>query len=93
MILAITLGSLGPLVSEAIIILAILLVLYVILKLGKLIIGLILNTILGFIAIYLVNSLFSLGIIFNLLTLIAVAIFGLPAAGVIIVLKLLGISI
>ena len=84
---------LGPIVSEIIVIAAILLVLFVILKLGNVILGLILNCILGLIAIYLVNSLFNLGIAYNLITIIVVAIFGLPAVAVIIILKLVGISI
>ncbi len=84
---------LGPIVSEILIIAAILIVLFVILKLGNVIIGLILNSILGLIAIYLVNSLFNLGIVYDLLTWIVVAILGLPAVAVIIILKLLGISI
>jgi hypothetical protein len=93
MLLAITVGTLGPLASEILVIAAILLVLYIILKLGKTIIGLILNSILGLIAIYLVNVIFGLGIIYNLLTLVVVAIFGLPAVAIIIILKLIGISI
>lgn len=84
---------LGPIVSEIIVIAAILLILFVILKLGNVILGLILNSILGLIAIYLVNSLFNLGIAYNLITIIVVAIFGLPAVAVIIILKLVGISI
>ncbi len=84
---------LGPVVSEVIVIAAILLVLFVILKLGNVILGLILNSILGLIAIYLVNSLFNLGIAYNLITIIVVAIFGLPAVAVIIILRLVGISI
>jgi hypothetical protein len=93
MLLAVTLGSLGPIASEIVVIAAILVVLFIILKLGKILIGLILNSILGLIAIYLVNTIFSLGIIYNLLTLIVVAIFGLPAVAIIIILKLIGISI
>ena len=93
MLLAVTIGSLGPIASELVVIAAILLVLYIILKLGKVIIGLILNSILGLIAIYLVNTIFSLGIVYKLLTIIVVAIFGLPAVAVIIILKLIGISI
>jgi hypothetical protein len=88
-----TIGGLGPVASEILIIAAILIVLYIILKLGKLLIGLILNSILGLIAIYLVNTIFGLGIVYNLLTIIVVAIFGLPAVAVIIILKLIGIAI
>jgi hypothetical protein len=90
MLLAISIGSVA---SELVVIAAILLVLFVVLKLGKLLLGLILNSVLGLIAIYLVNVIFGLGIVYNLLTLIVVAIFGLPAVAVIIVLKLIGISI
>ncbi len=90
MLLAITIG---PIASEILVIAAILVVLYIILKLGRVIIGLVLNSVLGLIAIYLVNTIFGLGIIFNLLTLIVVALFGLPAVAIVIILKLMGISI
>ncbi len=90
MLLAITLGAIE---SEVVVIAAILVVLYIILKFGGILIGLVLNSVLGLIAIYLVNVIFNLGIIFNLLTLIVVAIFGLPAVGVIIILKLIGITV
>lgn len=85
--------AVGPIVSEVLVIAAILVVLYVILKLGNLLFGLILNSILGLIAIFLVNALFSLGIAYDLITVIVVAVFGLPAVAIIIILKLLGISI
>jgi hypothetical protein len=90
MLLDITVGSL---ISEVIIIAAIILILFVILKFGSLIFGLILNSILGLIAIFLVNAIFSLGITYDWLTWIVVAIFGLPAVAIIIILKLIGISI
>ena len=90
MLLAITVGYIA---SEIVVIAAILLVLFIILKLGKVLVGLIINSILGLIAIYLVNVLFNLGIMYNLLTWIVVAIFGLPAVAAIIILKLIGISI
>lgn len=85
--------TLGPVVSEIVLIAAILLVLFIILKLGKLILGLILNSILGLLAIWAVNYIFNLGIMYNLLTIIVVAITGLPGAAVIILLKLIGIPI
>lgn len=90
MLLALTLG---PVVSEIVLIMAILLVLFIILKLGKLILGLIVNSIVGLLAIYLVNYFFSLGITYNILTIIVVAITGIPGAAIIILLKLIGISI
>ncbi len=90
LLLAITVGSIA---SELLVIAAILLVLFIVFKLGNLIFGLILNSILGLIAVWAVNSLFNLGIVYNLLTIIVVAITGLPGVAVIIILKLLGISI
>ncbi|MHB1830006.1 MAG: pro-sigmaK processing inhibitor BofA family protein [Candidatus Micrarchaeaceae archaeon] len=83
----------GAVLSEIIVIAAIILVLYVIFKLGSVILGLVLNSILGLVLIWVVNLLFGLGISFDLITWIVLAIFGLPAAAVIIVLKLVGISI
>lgn len=90
MIFAITLG---PVLSEIVLIMAILVVLFIIFKLGNLILGLILNSILGLVAIYIVNYLFNMAIAYNFLTIIVVAITGLPGAAVIILLKLIGISI
>ncbi len=84
---------LGPVLSEILLIAAIMLILFIILKLGRVLIGLVLNSILGLIAIYLVNTLFNLGIAYNLLTIVIVAVLGLPAVAVIIILKLIGISI
>ena len=85
--------TMGSVLSEVLVIAAILVVLYIVLKLGNLIVGLILNSILGLIAIYLVNVIFSLGITYDWITWIVVAIFGLPMVAVIIILKLIGISI
>ncbi len=89
-LLAITLGSIF---SELLVIVAILIVLFVIFSLGRLLFGLILNSVLGLICIWVVNAIFGLGISFGLLTWIVVAIFGLPAVAIIIILKLIGISI
>lgn len=90
LLLDITVGSIA---SEVLVIAAILIVLYIVLKLGKLFLGLILNSILGLIAIYLVNVIFSLGITYDWITWIVVALFGLPMVAIIIILKLIGISI
>lgn len=83
----------GPVLSEILVIAAIALILFIIFKLGRVIVGLIVNSILGLIAIYAVNTIFNLGIVYNLLTIIVVAIAGLPAVAIIIILKLIGISI
>ncbi len=85
--------TLGPLISEIVLIAAIILVLFIILKLGKTLLGIILNSIIGLAAIFAVNYMFNLGIVYSLLTIIIVAITGIPGAAVIILLKIVGISI
>ncbi len=80
-------------VLYGVIIFAIIFGLYLLFKLGGVILGLIANTILGLASIFIVNFFFGLGIVINLLTIILVAIFGLPAAAIIIILKIIGISI
>ncbi|MDE1865576.1 MAG: pro-sigmaK processing inhibitor BofA family protein [Candidatus Micrarchaeota archaeon] len=75
------------------IIVCIFLVIYIIFALGKLLFGLLINLVLGFISIFALNALFGLGIAFSLLTIVLIAIFGLPAVAVIVALKLLGITI
>ncbi len=83
----------GPILSEILIIAAILVVLFIIFKLGNVIVGLILNSILGLAALFIVNAIFGLAIGYDLLTIVVVALFGLPMVAVIIILKLIGISI
>ncbi len=54
--------------------------------------ALLVNTIVGFIVIFLVNAIFGLGIKYDLLVLVFVAIFGLLAVAVLIILNLLGVN-
>lgn len=87
-------GTLNSVLSEVIVIFAIALVLFIIFKIGKailkLIFGLIINSILGIVAIFALNYIFNLGLPLNAPILIATAIFGLPAVGTILILKLTG---
>ena len=83
----------GSVLSEILIILAIIVVLYIIFKLGNILAALLVNTIVGLLALFIFNSLFDLHIVYNLITIILIAIFGLPAAGIVIFLKFIGISI
>jgi riboflavin transporter FmnP len=82
-------------VSEIIIIAIIAAVIFIILKLGKalfkLVFGIIINSVLGVIVLLLFNYFFALGIVISLGLIIPIAIFGLPAAGTVILLKLLGV--
>jgi hypothetical protein len=84
----------SALISTIITILAIGLVIFIVFKLGKTILrivfGVIANSILGFIVIFLLNYLFDMGLVFTIPVLVSVALFGLPAVGTIVILKLLG---
>jgi len=83
--------------AEILIVLAIILVLYIVFKLGKLILklifGLIANAIMGFITIFVANYFFAIGIQYALPVLVATAIFGLPAVGTLVILRLMGMLI
>lgn len=83
----------GGLASEIITIILIFVVLFVIFKLGKMLFGIIINSVLGLISIFLLNLWFGLGITLSILVIIFVAIFGLPAVAVLVILRLLGIAV
>lgn len=59
---------------------------------GGLLYSLLANTVIGFIVIFLVNAIFGLGIKYDLLVLIFVAVFGLLAVAILIILNLLGVG-
>ena len=86
--------TLGSLVSIALPIVIILIVLFVLFKTGrfvlKYVLGVIANSILGFISIYLLDTVFSIGIPFTWPIIIATALFGLPAVGTMVILHVLG---
>ncbi len=87
----------GSLVSEIILFALIALVLLVIFKLGrfilKIVFGIIANSILGLIAIFALNYFFAMGILINIYVIAATALFGLPAVGTMIILKLAGVPV
>ena len=74
-------------------IIAVALAVLIIWKIGKTIFGLLANTILGFVTFFLANTVFGLGISYNIASIVITAIFGLPGAAVIIFLKLMGVAI
>lgn len=84
-------------ISELIIIAAIAALIFIILKLGKtllkIIFGIVINSVLGIIILLLVNYFFALGIILSIGLMVPIAIFGLPATGTVILLKLLNVTI
>ncbi len=74
------------------IILIALIFLYVLPMTGSFVYALLINTVVGFILIFLVNAIFGLGIRYDLLVLVFVAIFGLLAVAILIILNLLGVG-
>ena len=91
---AIPVGS--TLLSEAILVAIIALVLFIIFTIGKgilkVIFGIIANSILGLVAIFVLNYFFNLAIpIQQLYILIPTALFGLPAVGTIVIFKFFGV--
>ena len=83
----------GPFLSGILLVVGILIVLYIIFKIGRLIAGLIVNVILGFISIFAINALFGIGIPWDWIVIIVTALLGLPGVAIIVILKLLGISV
>ncbi|MDE1768641.1 MAG: hypothetical protein KGH62_04705, partial [Candidatus Micrarchaeota archaeon] len=65
------------LLSELLILIGALLVVYVIFALGRVILGIMLNIILGFIAIEIINALFALAIPFDFIVIVLTALLGL----------------
>lgn len=73
-------------------VLIVLILLFVVPLTGGLLYGLLVNTVVGFIVIFLVNAIFDLGIQYDLLVLVFVAVFGLLAVAILIILNLMGVS-
>ncbi len=85
-------GFLGTLGGEIIVIVAIAILLYIVYKIGKsllkIIVGIVINSLLGIGVIYFVDAFLAVGVPLKVYTLIPLAIFGLPAAGTLIILRL-----
>ncbi len=89
--------ALGTIGGEIIVIVAIAVLLFIVYKIGKsllkIILGIIINSILGIGVVWLVDLFFNMGIPLKIYTLIPLALFGLPAAGTFIILRFFGIVI
>jgi hypothetical protein len=87
----------NTLLGEALLVVLIAVVLLIMFKLGKLILkfmfGIIANSILGVIAILVLNSFFDMGIPLNATTLVPSALFGLPAVATLVILRFFGVSL
>lgn len=83
--------------GEIIVIVAIAILLYIVYKIGKsllkIILGIIINSVLGIGVVWLVDLLFNMGIPLKVYTLIPLALFGLPGAGTLIILRFFGVVI
>ena len=93
MVVGIETAIFGIALSGIWLIIAIAIAVFIIWKIGKTIFGLLANTILGFITFFLVNTIFALGIPYDIASIVITAIFGLPGAAVVIFLKLIGVTI
>ena len=62
-------------------------------KILKLVFGIIANSILGLISIFVLNMVLNIGIPIKVYTMAATAIFGLPAVGTFVILKLAGVPL
>lgn len=82
-------------IGEIILIVLIGIVLLIVFKIGKLflklIFGIIINSVLGLIAIFALNYFFNVGIPIAAYTLIPTALFGLPAVGTFVILRFFGL--
>jgi FtsH-binding integral membrane protein len=74
------------------IVLIALIFLYILPLTGNILYTLLINTLVGFVVIFLVNAIFGLGIRYDLLVLVFVAVFGLLAVAILIILNLMGVS-
>ncbi len=83
--------------GEIVLIALIAVVLFIIFKLGKsilkLLFGIIANSVLGLIAIFVLDYFLNLGVPIGLATMVPTAIFGLPAVGTLVILRFFGIPL
>lgn len=83
--------------SEVIVFILAAAVLYTIFKIGKglfrLILGLLINSALGIVALFVLNKLFGIEMPIVVATLVPTAVFGLPAVGTMVMLKAFGIPL
>lgn len=86
---------LGAVGGEIVVIIAIAVLLYIVYKIGKslikIILGIVINSVLGVGVVYLVDIFFNIGIPLKVYTLVPLALFGLPAAGTMIILRLFSV--
>ncbi len=94
LLLALAVSAAESIISSIVIVLSIAFVVFLVFKLGrfavKLLVGIVVNSILGFVTILLLDYFLNIGIPFSLPVLISTALFGLPGVGTMVVFKLFG---
>ena len=80
-------------VYNIVVIALMLLIAYIIFRLGKVILGLIVNAALGLISLIAIDYFFGMAIQLNIINIIITAILGLPGVALLIILKLFGINL
>jgi lipopolysaccharide export LptBFGC system permease protein LptF len=87
----------SPLLLELLVFFAACAVIFIVFKAGKLlfkaVFGIVANSVLGIIIIFLANNIFKMGLGYTLQTLLPTAIFGIPGIGTILLLKVLGVPV
>ncbi len=84
-------------ISLVLIIIGIALVVFVVMKIGglllKAVVGILINTVLGFIVLFAIGYFFGVTVQWTLPVIASVAVFGLPGVGTILLLKLGGVML
>lgn len=87
----------SPLLLELLVFAAACAVIFIVFKAGKFlfkaVFGILANSVLGIIIIFLANSVFKMGLGYTVETLLPTAIFGIPGIGTILLLKWLGVPV
>jgi inhibitor of the pro-sigma K processing machinery len=84
--------ALEILYSFGVLVLAIIAV-YIVFRIGKMLIGLLTNIVLGFVSLFVINLLFGMNIPYNIAAIILTAIFGVVGVFILLLLKFIGISV
>lgn len=87
--------TIDSIISLALVIIGIALVLFVVMKIGKVlvkvVVGFVMNAILGFIALFAIGYFFGITVPYTFPVIASVVLFGLPGVGTLLILKLGGI--
>ncbi len=85
---------LGSILSLGIVVLAIVLLVFIVAKIGKIfvkiVVGIVANTVLGFLVLYAMGYFFKITIVWTSSVILSVVLFGLPAVGTLLILKVVG---